>query len=251
MLSGLYREILSAIEARDYDVFAGRVSLSGAAKLALMGQRSARGPALTPHRTWWSAGAASPGVAAAVEAAGRGAPGSRSSSGGPSWAGEPTASRTPTAGARWTTASTSSWVLHGLHRPAAGCWARSTRPPSSRASTCWCATARGGSAHLRAGRLPAPFHLSASFAAYPCVALTERAAALRALVALIALRPAARERLDDRTFAEWLRGHGPGPEDAIARFWDLIVLPTCNDRCERVSAALAAFVFQEGFLRTN
>jgi hypothetical protein len=28
------------------------------------------------------------------------------------------------------------------------------------------------------------------------------------------------------------------------------VLPTCNDRSDRVSAALAAFVFQEGFLRT-
>ena len=37
---------------------------------------------------------------------------------------------------------------------------------------------------------------------------------------------------------------------AIDRFWDLIVLPTCNDRSERVSAALAAFVFREGFLRT-
>ena len=108
----------------------------------------------------------------------------------------------------------------------------------------------GRTGHLRAARLPAPFHLSASFAAYPHLTLAERAAALRALLALIALRPAARERLDDRTFAEWLRGHGQG-EDAIARFWDLIVLPTCNDRSERVSAALAAFVFQEGFLRTN
>jgi 15-cis-phytoene synthase len=41
MLSGLYREILGAIEERDYDVFAGRVSLSTPRKLALMGQRTA------------------------------------------------------------------------------------------------------------------------------------------------------------------------------------------------------------------
>ncbi|HEX2507701.1 MAG TPA: presqualene diphosphate synthase HpnD [Miltoncostaeaceae bacterium] len=41
MLSGLYREILDAIEARDYDVFAGRVSLSTPRKLALMGRRTA------------------------------------------------------------------------------------------------------------------------------------------------------------------------------------------------------------------
>ena len=41
MLSGLYREILDTIEARDYDVFAGRVSLSTPRKLALMGRRTA------------------------------------------------------------------------------------------------------------------------------------------------------------------------------------------------------------------
>lgn len=41
MLSGLYREILAAIEARGYDVFAGRVSLSTPHKLALMGRRTA------------------------------------------------------------------------------------------------------------------------------------------------------------------------------------------------------------------
>ena len=41
MLSGLYREILGQIEERDYDVFAGRVSLSTPHKLALMGRRTA------------------------------------------------------------------------------------------------------------------------------------------------------------------------------------------------------------------
>jgi phytoene synthase len=41
MLAGLYREILEAIEARDYDVFSERVSLSTPRKLALMGQRTA------------------------------------------------------------------------------------------------------------------------------------------------------------------------------------------------------------------
>jgi 15-cis-phytoene synthase len=41
MLSGLYREILAAIEARGYDVLAGRVSLSTPHKLALMGRRTA------------------------------------------------------------------------------------------------------------------------------------------------------------------------------------------------------------------
>jgi squalene-associated FAD-dependent desaturase len=102
---------------------------------------------------------------------------------------------------------------------------------------------------LRASPLPAPFHLSASFATYPHLSTRERAAALRALTALIVMRPSARDRLDDISFADWLGRQGQS-ERAIARFWDLIVLPTCNDRGDRVSAALAAFVFQEGFLRT-
>jgi squalene-associated FAD-dependent desaturase len=64
------------------------------------------------------------------------------------------------------------------------------------------------------------------------------------------LRTSRRDELDDVTFAEWLIAHGQTPR-AIERFWDLIVLPTCNDRSDRVSAALATFVFQEGFFRTR
>ena len=105
----------------------------------------------------------------------------------------------------------------------------------------------GRRGHLRAAPLPAPFHLGPSFAAYPLLSAGEKLRALRALAALTALRPGAREALDERSFADWLGDHGQG-EGAIARFWDLIVLPTCNDRSDRVSAALAAFVFHEGFL---
>ena len=47
MLAGLYREILAEIEARDYDVFRGRIALSRSRKLALMGRRTAA--ALAPR----------------------------------------------------------------------------------------------------------------------------------------------------------------------------------------------------------
>lgn len=108
----------------------------------------------------------------------------------------------------------------------------------------------GRSGRLRAAPLPAPLHLGPSFAAYPLLSAGEKVVALRALAALAALRPGARDALDGRSFADWLGDHGQG-QGAIGRFWDLIVLPTCNDRSDRVSAALAAFVFQEGFLRTT
>lgn len=108
----------------------------------------------------------------------------------------------------------------------------------------------GRSGALRASRLPAPLHLGPSFLTYPLLSGAEKANATRALAALGVLRPGQREELDEVTFAEWLVAHGQSP-GAIERFWDLIVLPTCNDRSDRVSAALAAFVFQEGFFRTR
>ena len=108
----------------------------------------------------------------------------------------------------------------------------------------------GRTGALRASRLPAPGHLGPSFATYPHLSAREKASALRALVALSVLRDRARADLDTRSFADWLVDQGQGP-GAIARFWDLIVLPTCNDRSDRVSAALAAFVFREGFLKTR
>jgi phytoene synthase len=46
MLADLYRAILAEIEARDYDVFRGRVALSRSRKLALMGRRTAGALAL-------------------------------------------------------------------------------------------------------------------------------------------------------------------------------------------------------------
>jgi squalene-associated FAD-dependent desaturase len=108
----------------------------------------------------------------------------------------------------------------------------------------------GRTGRLRASPLPAPLHISPSFAAYPHLSPARRAAAVRALAALMLLRPRDLEAMDETTFADWLRARGQTGE-AIARFWDLIVLPTCNDRSDRVSAALAAFVFREGLLRTR
>ena len=102
---------------------------------------------------------------------------------------------------------------------------------------------------LRAGPLPAPLHLAGSFATYPHLSPREKAGALRGLAALAAMSERARADLDGVTFADWLAARGQ-PPGAVRRFWDLIVLPTCNDRSERVSAALAAFVFRRGFLQS-
>lgn len=103
---------------------------------------------------------------------------------------------------------------------------------------------------LSASSLPAPLHLAPSFSRYPFLSAREKAAVTRALVALGALTETRRQELDHVTFGDWLRDHGQS-DRAIDRFWDLIILPTCNDRSDRVSAAIGAFVYREGILRSR
>jgi squalene-associated FAD-dependent desaturase len=100
---------------------------------------------------------------------------------------------------------------------------------------------------IRRSNLPAPFHLAASLARYQLLTLRERLGLLRPVLALSRLRlgdPA----LDDINFGDWLRQHGQS-ERAIARLWNLIIQPTLNVSVDHASLALAAQVFQVGFLR--
>ncbi|MEC9373471.1 MAG: FAD-dependent oxidoreductase, partial [Planctomycetota bacterium] len=53
-----------------------------------------------------------------------------------------------------------------------------------------------------------------------------------------------------RVFIEWLREHGQS-EGSIERFWRPVVVSACNLDVERVSAASALHVFQDGFLRNR
>lgn len=98
-----------------------------------------------------------------------------------------------------------------------------------------------------APRLPAPFHLAPSILRYPHLGMIEKAALGRALVPMARIARRGGALPDDETFAGWLRRHGQG-ERAIAEFWDLIIRPTCNDRCDAVSAAQAFQVFRDGLL---
>ncbi len=94
--------------------------------------------------------------------------------------------------------------------------------------------------------LPAPLHLAPSMLGYEHLSLAEKARLALALEPIRRMNAHDRQALDRRSFADWLRARRQS-QRAIDRFWDLIVLPTCNDRCEDVSAAQAIQVFQVGF----
>ncbi len=108
----------------------------------------------------------------------------------------------------------------------------------------------GRTGHLEAARAPAPLHLLPSFSRYPFLSKREKTGIARALLALRALTEGARRNLDGVSFGDWLRDHGQSRR-AIDHFWDLIILPTCNDRSDRVSAAIGAFVYREGILKAR
>jgi squalene-associated FAD-dependent desaturase len=97
------------------------------------------------------------------------------------------------------------------------------------------------------GWMPAPLQLGWSLLRFAHLEWREKLALGRAILALWRMGTTGRRQIDDVSFADWLRAHGQS-DRVIERFWDLIVLPTCNDRSTQVSAQQAAMVFQVGLL---
>ncbi len=92
----------------------------------------------------------------------------------------------------------------------------------------------------------APLHLTPSLLTYEHLSTAEKSKLPLALAPIKRMNVSQRQALDHQSFADWLRARDQSAR-VIERFWDLIILPTCNDRCVDVSAAQAIQVFQEGF----
>jgi squalene-associated FAD-dependent desaturase len=95
--------------------------------------------------------------------------------------------------------------------------------------------------------MPAPLQLGWSLLRFVHLSWREKLGLGRAALPLWRMGASGRRKLDDGSFADWLRARGQS-DRVIDRFWDLIVLPTCNDRSAAVSAQQAAMVFQVGLL---
>jgi zeta-carotene desaturase len=98
---------------------------------------------------------------------------------------------------------------------------------------------------IQPGFLPAPFHNAGSFLRAPCLSLADKAAIARAMLALTTGLP------DDNSdpFLDWLLARGQ-TQQAIDRFWRVVLVSALNEDLERVSSRYAAQVFRESFLKS-
>jgi squalene-associated FAD-dependent desaturase len=96
---------------------------------------------------------------------------------------------------------------------------------------------------FQADPLPAPLHLSRSFAQLHSLSWSEK---LRIVWGLACLRFANNE--SDPPFLPWLLHHGQTPR-TIDRFWGLVLVSALNEVPERIGLRYARKVFLDGFLR--
>lgn len=91
--------------------------------------------------------------------------------------------------------------------------------------------------------LPAPLHLLPAFWRMPFLTSTEKRRIARLLGKLLWVKPRAHE-----TAAEWLHREGQS-ENAVRRFWSVVLVSALSDSLDRVAATAARKVFRDGFLR--
>ncbi len=100
---------------------------------------------------------------------------------------------------------------------------------------------------VKAGWLPAPLHLTGSFWRMTILSRDSKRAISRAMLRMIRMGQRGRFAWTNRTFSEFLNDCDQ-PGQAVTRFWEPIIVSACNLSVDKVSAAYALQVFQDGFL---
>ena len=106
---------------------------------------------------------------------------------------------------------------------------------------------RDGIDRMTAGWLPAPFHLSGSFARMKMFSKDDRRHIARAMWRMIRMGARGRLAWTNRRFSEFL-SELDQPAELVRSFWNTIIVSACNMHVDRVGAAYALQVFQDGFL---
>jgi hydroxysqualene dehydroxylase len=95
--------------------------------------------------------------------------------------------------------------------------------------------------------LPAPLHLGPSMAMFSALTMAERWAVGRAMLAMLGMGKAGREKLEGVAFGDWLEQLGQ-PAPVVTKFYDPILISALNEESRAASAKYAIQVFQDAML---
>ena len=108
---------------------------------------------------------------------------------------------------------------------------------------------QGRRGEIGAGFLPAPFHMTGSFATFQPVTMKDKLAIARAMFEIVRGRGHT-DDLDEAggiTMAEWLRRRKQ-TRGAIERFWRVVLVSALDEELERTDARYGVEVFWKAFL---
>jgi squalene-associated FAD-dependent desaturase len=111
------------------------------------------------------------------------------------------------------------------------------------------ADSTGRRGQMRPSSLPAPFHMSASFATFPLLNWQDKLAIARAMLRIT--MSGGRPKLDGSiTMLEWLRKEKQ-TQRAIDRFWRTVLVSALNEEMDRMDARYGIDVFYKAFLSNS
>jgi squalene-associated FAD-dependent desaturase len=108
---------------------------------------------------------------------------------------------------------------------------------------------QGRRGEIKAGLLPAPFHLAGSFASFAPLTLLDKLSIARAMLQIIRHQGQPPELHAARgiTMLEWLRLRGQ-TQGAIDRFWRVVLVSALDEELHRTDARFGVDVFWKAFL---
>src|SRR5262249_33468158 len=99
------------------------------------------------------------------------------------------------------------------------------------------------------GILPAPFHMTGSFAAFAPLSLADKISIARAMLSILVSRgkPADVTEPGGISMLEWLNRRGQ-TKGAIERFWRVVLVSALDEELDRTDARYGIDVFWKAFL---
>ena len=108
---------------------------------------------------------------------------------------------------------------------------------------------KGRRGRIKSSRLPAPFHLAPSFAAFPLLTLRDKYSIARVMFRIV--RGGGSPKVSDgMSMLEWLRQEKQTPA-AIDHFWRVVLVSALNEHLDRTDARYGVLVFWRAFLSNS